>query len=176
MNRFGNWRDGLPLGVFFALLFVVWTGMQLILRASDRGSLRTSDIAIYSIGGLIFAGLLTGLLAFLRRRSGGSLVYTAINVAVRTGDLPEDAEPSFWAPELQRRHRALVRARISNPIIFGLFAVLGVALYFIGQPTIVAVLLILFFVVYSVYNFFLCRRMLSRVQSLQRQLGAPVTT
>jgi hypothetical protein len=173
VQRFGNWRDNLPLGVFFAFVFLVWVGLQVAFRAGDHGGVRTADLIGYLVGGLIFAGLMSGLLAYRRRRTGGSASYAAINEAVRTGTLPEDAEPGIWSPELDRRGRALVRARVANPIIFGLFAALSVSLLFTDQAGIVFLLTAVFFVAFGTYNFFLCRRMLTRVQSLQRQLGRP---
>jgi len=117
VNRWSTWRDGLPLGVFFPAIFVVWTGVRLGLAAGGGDRITTALVAFEVIGGLIFTGIMTALLAWRRRRSGGKSVYTAMNTAVRTGRLQEDAEPSLWAPERERRRRSFSRARVANPIV-----------------------------------------------------------
>lgn len=170
MNRWSNWRDGLPLGVFFPVIFVIWTGVRLAVAAGGGDRITTALVAFEVIGGLIFAGILTALLAWRRRRSGGKSEYTAMNTAVRTGQLPEDAEPSLWAPELERRRRSFSRARVANPIVFGFVALLGVVLLISGTTVILSAILIVFFVGFAIYNTIVCVRSLARVESLQRQL------
>ncbi|RKR76057.1 hypothetical protein [Frondihabitans australicus] len=170
MNRYYRWLDHLPLPAFFGFVFVFFTGVRLILAAADRDRFTASLVVIEVVGGLIFAGILTALVAWRRRRAGGRSTFADMNQALRTGRLPEDAEPSVWAPELERRRRSVVASRIWGPIFFGIVGVLGVAALVSGQGVVLSLLLIALCVGFIVFTFVAGHRSLVKIDSLKRQL------
>lgn len=175
MNGFSNWRDRLPLPVFFALVFVVWTGIQLLVRAGDGGGVSGPTVVIYVVGGFVLAAVLTGLMAWRRSRSGGARSFADMNAAVRTGHLPENAEPSVWEPELARRERSFLIGRWLNPVVFGLFAVLAIVLLVTGGGVLISLVCLVLFIAIGVASSVLNTRYLARVHSLRAQLrvGTP---
>jgi hypothetical protein len=178
VNGFSNWRDRLPLPVFFALVFVVWTGIQLLFHLGDHSGRFEPQLIGDIVGGLIFAAILTAMFAWRRRRAGGATELAAMNRAVRTGELPEEAEPGPWDAELARRERLFTRQRWLSPLIFGLFAVVAIALLVTGGAGIgVSIVLLAAFLFLTVYSAFTSVRFLARVRSLRAQLrvGTPAS-
>ncbi|WP_345377259.1 hypothetical protein [Frondihabitans cladoniiphilus] len=169
-NRFSEWRDRSSLPATFAFLFVVFTAGQLLISGFwSRGNWVPAAIG-YGIGGVVYAAMLTGIIAWRRRRSGGADTTAAINRACRTGHAPAEVDAAIWLPELARRVSNLERDRILGPVVFGCFAAVGVVLVVLGESVWVSLGLTIFFVAFGVYYWFARRRILTRTASVLEQV------
>jgi hypothetical protein len=133
-----TWRDRLvsaPLWVLFLYFAVGFGALTLVLPGPSSGS------AARAVGGgLLFGILMTIWMSVMRRRdrdaAGDDAVShpVAIARALRTGTAPQDRSLDQPLRGLVERRQAQLRwASRANPVVFGAFAVLAVALAVTGN-------------------------------------------
>lgn len=171
MNDFRTRLQSSSLGV----LFVVFTAFYFIgtygfalLDHDSRLTLRDALIRLATAA--VFGGVMTAVSARQRRRSGGIENITKINRSLKTGIVPEDAEPAIWIPVLQRRLRQNRQARWMNPLVFGLFTLLGVYLLTQEPGQVIPWIITVFFVAAGVLTVVLVPRTIRRINALLAQL------
>ncbi len=177
MKNLRSHLQSASLGVlfgYFALTWFVLTYAFAVLLGSARVSL-TETIG-RAVGALVFGGVMTLVAARQRRRSGGVENLVAINAAVRTGTVPEDAEPSIWVPALDERRRQNVRSTWLSPVIFGVFTVLGVVLALSEPQDAVLWGLTAFMAFAAVFCAFAAARQVRKIDALLAQLRPAGTT
>jgi amino acid transporter len=170
MKRVNAWFDRAPLGLVFLTIAVVWIAIRLVFAALNSNGLTLESVLFEVIGGLVFAGVFTGIIGYRRRRSGGAAAWASLNQGMRSGALPEDADPAVWIPELERRRRAVLRGRVVSPIFFGLFAVAALVFLLVASQTVSAVVFFVFFAAVAVGQVWVSRRALRRIDSLKAQI------
>ena len=155
----------LPLPLYFVLLFLVWTLVRIGLLA---GALSTLQIVIDVVGGLLFAGVLTALLAHRRRRVGGATQYADLLQAVKTGRVPEGADTASWRPTLERDQRSLRVTRWLGPVIMLVAAAAGVylAVGSTGDERLLGVVFAVVFLAFGVVVLLQSRSRLAHIRSL----------
>jgi hypothetical protein len=161
-----------PLPVLFvvqATLFTVLTYLLGVLVERDHQSLMGQ-----AIGGLLFGALMTAWVARQRRRAGGATGVSELAEAVRSGELPDDAEPDDWRPRLLRLRRTYRWLRFVSPFQFGLFAALGAWLAIEQTPT--YWLFVAAFVGFGVFGTVASVRGLGRIERLLGRLDAASPT
>lgn len=171
MNDFRSRLQGASLGVMFAWFagfYFVGTYSIALLDGSSR--LNLTDALIRVFAAAIFGGLMTGFVAWQRRRSGGVGTLLEINRALKAGSVPEDAEPSIWLPALQLRRRQNERARWLNPVVFGLFTLLGVWLITQKPTDIIPWVICAFFIAMGIFSVLQVPRTVTKIDTLLAQL------
>jgi hypothetical protein len=118
----------LPLWALLPIVFV-------LVAVIDIGfSAMTPDdhqrFAAHLVSGLIYAAVMTAFVGIMisvrRRRAGGAANLTEMQHALRSGELPQDADARTWLPEFERWERQFRRNRWTAPIVFGLATLLAV--------------------------------------------------
>jgi len=178
VRNFRSRLQAAPLGVMFAWFagsYFVLTYAIALLDSSAR--LTLFDALIRLVGASFFGGVMTALVAWQRRRSGGAGTLVQINKAIKTGIVPEDAEPAIWVPALETRRRQNERARWLNPAIFGLFTILGIWLITQEPTDVVLWALIAFFIAIAIFSVIQVPKTVKKIDVILAQLRpAPVDT
>lgn len=171
MNDFRPRLQSSSLGVLFAFLTVLYfIGTYGFSLLAHDARLTVQDALIRLVSAAVFGGLMTAVSARQRRRSGGAENVTRINRALKTGVVPEDAEPSIWVSTLERRRRQNRQARWLNPLVFGLFTLLGVYLFAQEPGDPVAWIFLALFLAMTIVSVVLVPRTLRRIEALLAQL------
>jgi hypothetical protein len=123
-----------------------------------------------AIGGLLFGVLMTAWIARERRRTGGPTAVADLRQVVRTGELPDGAEPDEWRPRLERQRRIYRWMRFVAPVEFAAFAALGIWLSTAVSP--VYWVFVAVFVGFGVWGAVASVRGLGRIERLLRRLDA----
>lgn len=156
------WVAALFSGVLFAVLF---TGVQVLLQHQPVG-LRTLVTALFEA---IFFSLFMGLFfAHARRASGGATAANELARAVKGGQIPAGADTQAMSKALSWRTRQASTTRWLGPVVFGLFALLGVWLA-LSAPW--WWLLVAFFLALAVFTSLSSARDLRRIETIQSQLA-----
>jgi hypothetical protein len=127
-----------PLWILVLVIATAWAALQLGIRFLRGKEVAAEDVLIYgAIYGAfgVALGVFTlwmGFRAAAKERAlpPGSPTTSNIKKAISTGRLPEGASAEQWEPELirilvQERHMMWI-----GPLLFGLFAVMGIFLIF----------------------------------------------
>lgn len=174
----GNARYGygsaLPLPVYFVLVTVLWWGLGvLLLLLTHPARVDGPYLLIRAAGALVFGGVMTALVGYRQRRSGGREAVRAMHRAVRSGELPAGANRATWEPALDWRERQTRRSRWLVPVVFGLFALPGVWLLVVDPHAVVlGAVTVAAFVALIVWQEVLAARQLPHIRRLKQQLGA----
>jgi hypothetical protein len=171
--RFNKWLQTAPLGVTYTWIAIIWIGIRFLFQAFSREGIDSTYAVINVAGGLIFAGVMTGIVAVRRRRSGGAGTLYEINRSLKTGQIPEHAEPSIWMPALERRERSLRRTIWLGPLEFGIFALLSLWLLFLGPLPLLPLILFAAFIALIIWVSIATRRQNRQVERLRSQFVAP---
>lgn len=124
MDRFRR----LPLPALLPIVFVLVGGLYFVIGFAsnpDGGELAARAIAslFYAVLMTIFFGF---LIAYRRRRAGGTEAAAAIQRAVRNGELPDDADHVVWTRELESTRKRYRNNRVIVPIMVVVFAAFSV--------------------------------------------------
>lgn len=124
MDRFRR----LPLPALLPIVFVLVGGLYFVIGFAsnpDGGELAARAIAslFYAVLMTIFFGF---LIAYRRRRAGGTETAAAIQRAVRNGELPDDVDHVVWTRELESTRKRYRNNRVIVPIMVVVFAAFSV--------------------------------------------------
>jgi hypothetical protein len=161
------------------VLFIYFTVLWGVLTWALGFTTGTSSFTVLSIGtraiaAILFGGFMTAYFVWQRRRSGGRTLAIAVNQSVKSGTLPADAAAETWVPLLRRKEREFRMTRLVIPIVFGLFAVLGV--YLIASDSrsvIVGALCVVVCVGLGTFSVVAANRDLPKVRALIDQFSQP---
>ncbi|BDZ49591.1 hypothetical protein GCM10025867_18320 [Frondihabitans sucicola] len=175
MKAFRAYLQGAPLGVLFAwftgFYFLGTYGFALL---DGTSKLNLVSALIRVVGAGIFGGIMTALVARQRRRDGGRRTSVQITTALKTGAVPEDAEPSIWLPALEARRKQNERAHWVNPIVFGLFTLLGIWLITQDPTGFIPWIVTAFFIAVAILSLVQARRAVTKIEALIVQMhGRP---
>ncbi|ROS47333.1 hypothetical protein [Curtobacterium sp. PhB78] len=124
MDRFRR----LPLPALLPILFVLVGGLYFAIGLVSNPD--GAGLAARAIGSLFYAVLMTVffgfLIAYRRRRAGGTEGAAAIQRAVRSGDLPDDVDHVVWTRELESTRKRYRNNRVIVPIMVVVFAAFSV--------------------------------------------------
>lgn len=164
---------GASLGVVFAWFAGTWfvlTFGSALLFGTER--LVVAVVIARVIGALVFAGAMTAIVAYRRRKLGGTGMTVAITRAIREGRAPSGADPDEWVPPLRDQRRATARSRWLSPVVFGLFAVLGIVLVAVDRYDVLGWIAVVAFVAIGIIVALQATRTLRRIDAVLVQLGA----
>jgi Flp pilus assembly protein TadB len=166
VRRFNRWLLVAPLYVHFAVSALTF---GLITYGFDAAlSDRRDSWLEHFIGGVAYGALMTGMVAWRRRKDGGASQQQAFVTAVKSGELPADADPEVWAPLLDRKQRSIRRARPWAIGVFTAFTALAVVLAVGKNP--VWWLFAALFAAMGVWLVVVGRRNARRIDGLRAQL------
>jgi hypothetical protein len=154
---------------FAGAYFLATYGIGLLDKSAR---LDPSDALIRVGGSVLFGGVMTALTAWQRRRNGGLHTLVRMNKAIKSGTVPEDAEPSLWVPALQRRRRQNEQVRWFSPIVFGLFTILGIWLITQEPDNVIAWIITVLFVAIAIYSVVQSRMMVAKIDVVLAYLHA----
>ncbi|MGY2898024.1 hypothetical protein ACVKXF_000636 [Curtobacterium sp. PvP017] len=124
MDRFRRLPLPALLPMLFVVLWSVWFATGLLTGSDDFAPFERA------IGAIAYATIATAgfgiAIAIRRRRAGGTETAVGIQRAVRTGVLPESADPVVWARELDSTRWRYRNNRVVVPIAGVLFAAFSV--------------------------------------------------
>lgn len=132
MRGFNRWLMTAPLYVQFAFSAVTF---GLVTYGLDAGLSQHRDPwVVHLIGGVLYGALMTGFVAWRRRKDGGAAQQLAFVTALKSGELPTDADPEVWGPLLEAKQRSIRRWRPWAIVEFAAFTGLAVALAVTQAP------------------------------------------
>ncbi|MBT1623356.1 hypothetical protein KK101_11730 [Curtobacterium flaccumfaciens pv. oortii] len=166
MDRFRR----LPLPVLLSILFVLVGGLYFAIGLASNPD--GGGLAARAIGSLFSAVLMTVffgfLIAYRRRRAGGTEGAAAIQRAVRSGDLPADVDHVVWTRELESTRKRYRNNRVIVPIMVVVFAAFSVWAAMTVSPFWWAILAL--FVGMCAYSVWETRRALRNIEQLLTSL------
>ena len=166
MRRFNRWLLTAPLYVHFAVSALTF---GLITYGLDAALSDHRDSWVeHLVGGLAYGALMTGMVAWRRRRDGGAARQRAFLAALKSGELPADADPAVWGPLLERKQRSIRRWEPWAIVVFIAFTALAVVLA-VGQNPVWWPFAALF-VAMDVWLVLMGRRNARRIDDLRAQL------
>lgn len=162
MDRFRR----LPLPALLPIVFVLVGGLYFLIGFAsnpDGGELAARAIAslFYAVLMTIFFGF---LIAYRRRRAGGTETAAAIQRAVRNGELPDVADHVVWTRELESTRKRYRNNRVIVPIVVVVFAAFSVWAALTVSPSWWAILVL--FVGMCAYSVWETRRALRNIEQL----------
>lgn len=162
MDRFRR----LPLPALLPIVFVLVGGLYFVIGFAsnpDGGELAARGIAslFYAVLMTIFFGF---LIAYRRRRAGGTETAAAIQRAVRTGELPDDVDHVVWTRELESTRKRYRNNRVIVPIMVVVFAAFSVWAALVISPW--WWLLLVLFMGMCAYSVWETRRALRNIEQL----------
>lgn len=162
MDRFRR----LPLPALLPIVFVLVGGLYFVIGFAsnpDGGELAARAIAslFYAVLMTIFFGF---LIAYRRRRAGGTETAAAIQRAVRNGELPDDVDHVVWTRELESTRKRYRNNRVIVPIMVVVFAAFSVWAALTVSPSWWAILVL--FVGMCAYSAWETRRALRNIEQL----------
>lgn len=162
MDRFRR----LPLPALLPIVFVLVGGLYFVIGFAsnpDGGELAARAIAslFYAVLMTIFFGF---LIAYRRRRAGGTETAAAIQRAVRTGELPDDVDHVVWTRELESTRKRYRNNRVIVPIMVVVFAAFSVWAALVISPW--WWLLLVLFMGMCAYSVWETRRALRNIEQL----------
>ncbi|ROP65368.1 hypothetical protein [Curtobacterium sp. PhB115] len=124
MDRFRT----MPLPALLPIVFVLVGGLYFAIGLASNPDGR--DLAARAIASLFYAVLMTAffgfLIAYRRRRAGGTETAAAIQRAVRTGELPGDVDHVVWTRELESTRKRYRNNRVIVPIMGVVFVAFSI--------------------------------------------------
>ncbi|ROQ07218.1 MULTISPECIES: hypothetical protein [unclassified Curtobacterium] len=166
MDRFRR----LPLPALLPILFVLVGGLYFAIGLASNPD--GGGLAARAIGSLFSAVLMTVffgfLIAYRRRRAGGTEGAAAIQRAVRSGDLPADIDHVVWTRELESTRKRYRNNRVIVPIMVVVFAAFSVWAAMTVSPFWWAILAL--FVGMCAYSVWETRRALRNIEQLLTSL------
>jgi hypothetical protein len=139
-----NWLATLPLPAYFGLVTVFYGVLTWGLDAIGHPRDATwAHLVLRVLLGSLFGAAMTGVIAFQRRRFGGSALMSATSTAIRTGRLPRDADPDTWTPVIRRRIRVMQRSRWLSPVLMAPVAAFGILAWVLAPATVVPAALLI---------------------------------
>ncbi|PZF61760.1 hypothetical protein DEI81_10175 [Curtobacterium sp. MCBD17_013] len=114
----------------FVVLFVLWYGLSSLQHPHRNPDDQLVSALFYAVPMSVFV---TVSVAVRRRRAGGTEQLLEMQRSLKTGSVPDDADPRHWTPQFERWDRQFRRDRWLNPVVFGAFAVLAVTMVVTGQ-------------------------------------------
>ncbi|MFJ4075055.1 hypothetical protein [Curtobacterium sp. NPDC089991] len=162
MDRFRR----LPLPALLPFLFVLVGGLYFAIGLVPNPD--GAGLAARAIGSLFSAVLMRVffgfLIAYRRRRAGGTEGAAAIQRAVRSGDLPDDVDHVVWTRELESTRKRYRNNRVIVPIMVVVFAAFSVWAALTVSPFWWAILVL--FVGMCAYSVWETRRALRNIDHL----------
>ena len=159
-----------PLPVWFGLTavgfgLVSWPLELVVTDSVDVGSLTTRA--------LVFGALMSWFVWRQRQRPDGAGGGVPLAPALRSGELPADADPAVWGPALAVQGARFARAGRAGSLVFGAFAVLAVLVALTGSGGARGWWLVSAgFVLLAAVSLAAVPRQLRRIDRLQRSLEA----
>ncbi|PYY60653.1 hypothetical protein DEJ17_05735 [Curtobacterium sp. MCSS17_011] len=112
------------LPILFVLVGGLYFAIGLVSNPSREALVaRAASSLVYAVLMTTFFGF---LIAYRRRRAGGTETAAAIQRAVRTGDLPAHVDHVVWTRELESTRKRYRNNRFLVPIMVVLFAALSI--------------------------------------------------
>jgi hypothetical protein len=173
MKRLSDRFQRAPLGIVFLVLAGLVVVVRLLVEALllDDGLSLGRTVATL-IGSLLFAGVMTLVVARQRRRSGGTDTMADVTTAVKERRLPIHADPAVWIPALEWRRRQFQRSLWLTPVLAVVAVASGVAAVVLIPDSIAGWIVVVVFVGLTVASVVQVRRTLPRIDDLLRQLRA----
>ena len=159
------------LGIVFLFLTVAYFVLRTIIDLVITGDgLSVAGVIGRLIGSVIFGGVMVAIVAFQRRRNGGASSSADITAAIKTGQVPLAADPAVWIPALEWRRGQFRRSLWLTPVVFAVFAAMGVALLVLDPASPVGWFVIVAFVGLGIGVVVQARRTLPRIEGMLGQL------
>lgn len=138
-NRY--WVATLPLPAYFGLVTVLYGLLTWAFNAIAHPREATlADLVLRIVFGSLFGAGMTAVIAFQRRRFGGSSLMSATASAMRTGRAPADADRMTWTPVIERRVRVMRRSRWLSPVLMAPIVAFGVVTWILVPHAVVPAL------------------------------------
>lgn len=161
------------LGTVFVVLTVVYFVLRTIIDLVITGDgLSVVGMIGRLIGSVIFGGVMVAVIAFQRRRGGGTSTSADITAAIKTGQVPLAADPAVWIPALEWRRGQFRRSLWLTPFVFAVFAAMGVLLLVLDPASPVGWFVIVAFIGLGIGVFLQARRTLPRIEGMLGQIHA----
>jgi hypothetical protein len=167
MVKFLEWLYRQPLLLVFLYAAVAFGGGRWLI---DSLSGPPENPLFDILGGLIFASIMTPIIARARRKDHRFAKAIAIQKALRTQTVPEGVELGEVLASLDRQRASLVRARWLYPAIFGGLLVLNIPLLFVIQPAPATIVLLGVLVALFVWVIALSFGRIRRIDALRATL------
>lgn len=168
-NRFERASIGVVFGITSLLYFAIRLAIDAIM---GRDVLDPLQLVLSVVGAAIFGGVMAFVIARQRRRSGGASISADVSDALKARRLPADADPAVWIPALEWRRAQFARSRWLLPIVFGLFALMGVLAFVLDPGSPLGWLVVAAFLIIGTVSIVQARRALPRIDELLGQLRA----
>ncbi|MBF4624538.1 hypothetical protein [Clavibacter sp. VKM Ac-2872] len=160
-----------PLGIVFLVLaltvFLVRTLFGPLLLDDALSPGRTVATLVSS---LLIAGVMTFVVARQRRRSGGAHTMAEVTTAVRTRQLPRDADPAAWIPALEWRRRQFRRSMWLMPVLVAVLVAMGGAAIVLAPGSSAGWIIVVVFLALGTVSVIQARRTIPRIDDLLSQL------
>jgi Flp pilus assembly protein TadB len=167
VRRFNRWLLTAPLYVSFAMYAATF---GLITYGLDVGLSGHRDSWLeHLIGGVAYGVLMTGFVAWRRRKDGGASQQQAFLTSLKSGALPADADPDVWGQLLDRKRRGIRRAQPWGVLMF--IACAGLAIWLAVVQNAVWWLFAALFVAMGGWLIAVGRRNARRIDDLRAQLA-----
>jgi len=164
-------RTLVVLGAGTGVLF--GTGMAIVLATTtDRAPIWLA-VAVGLAAGTAFGSAMSAFFARVWTRAGGLRIARAVQHALRTRRLPDDADPQTWSELLDRQERDTRRAPL-YVLFFAVLAVLYLVLALAGTLPDLGVLPwvgVALFLGFAVYAPLEARSRRARISSLREQIA-----
>jgi peptidoglycan/LPS O-acetylase OafA/YrhL len=173
MKRLSDRFQRAPLGTVFLVLAVLVFVVRILVEALllDDGLSLGRAVATL-VTSLLFAAVMTFVVARQRRRSGGTDTMADVTTAVKERQLPPHADPGVWIPALEWRRRQFQRSLWLTPVLAVIAVAMGVAAVVLIPDSIAGWIVVVAFVGLTVASVVQVRRTLPRIDDLLRQLRA----
>ncbi len=161
-----------PIVVTAMLMGIAFGALFLVNPLAGLGGITWSSVTGAAVAGLLFGVAMGFVINAQRKRSGGVSRARAVTNALKSGQLPPEATVDEWAPLLGRRMHQARLFRRAGPLEFGLFALLGVYLFFtVPAGRALWSVEIVFFLVLVVWYPIWAAREVPKIRALERQLA-----
>jgi drug/metabolite transporter (DMT)-like permease len=168
-GRFERASLGAVYGLTSLLYFVIRFAIDAIM---GRDVLDPVQLVLSVVGAALFGGVMVFFIARQRRRSGGASISADVSDALKARRLPADADPAVWIPALEWRRAQFARSRWLVPILFGLFALMGVLAFVLDPTSPLGWIVVAAFLFVGTVSIVQARRTLPRIDELLGQLRA----
>ncbi|MDH2442783.1 hypothetical protein QDR37_02375 [Amnibacterium sp. CER49] len=169
-SGFRGFLQRMPLPVYFVVLFVLVTGVGIGLRAADH-HLTPFSLVLRLVYGLVLASVLTAAVARRRRRVGGTAAAADFQQALKTGEVPADADRDGWRQQLEIDRRRVARSRWFAAPFFGLIVLFGAyGLVAVPRAALWGGVLVVLGLALGTFAVVQQRRVLPRIDRLLRRL------
>lgn len=129
MHKVSDWQTGRPWWIGAAVLVLLWTGgaygINVALHPNHTG---WAWLAGALTGGVLFGGIMAPFFHSQQRKFGGQDTSRDLAKVIKTGEVPDIAQPELWLPLMGRVQRSDRLMAWIVPVECDLFTALSVYL------------------------------------------------